>query len=281
MSSFPKTKLAVKSDPWFIDANIIRTVGFQESPIFGTELTKFYMRAERDEIFFHLRLYLAACKEEKVQVVVNLFSGFNNPPTSEDCQNGGKCFFVVYTNYYPITQSPKCCNFFTFCFLVEISLDKTKKILIGLWSVSLFVSSEVIFEESDSVLQQKHYEALSSQLLNLRENSNSSDIVLVTTVDRREFQAHKNILASRSAVFSAMFQHGNFIENKKNRVEIDDVTGEVMDALLRYIYSADVQGIEKIAEHLLPAADKVSHVIPKKNIKLIFCLLVFSTTFPF
>jgi speckle-type POZ protein len=67
---------------------------------------------------------------------------------------------------------------------------------------------------------------------------------------------HKAILASRSAVFSAMFEH-QMIEGKSNRVKIDDVDPDVMTEVLRFIYTGRINNIEKMSDLLLPVADKV------------------------
>ena len=48
------------------------------------------------------------------------------------------------------------------------------------------------------------------------------------------------------------------IEGKSNRVKIDDVDGDVMYEILKFIYSDKVSAIEKMADLLLAAADKVS-----------------------
>lgn len=57
-------------------------------------------------------------------------------------------------------------------------------------------------------------------------------------------------------MFNAMFEH-QMIEGKSNRVKIDDVDAEVMYEMLRFIYSGRSSGIDKIADLLLAAADKV------------------------
>ncbi|CAB1312124.1 unnamed protein product [Coregonus sp. 'balchen'] len=64
---------------------------------------------------------------------------------------------------------------------------------------------------------------LADELGGLWENSRFTDCSLC--VAGQEFQAHKAILAARSPVFSAMFEH-EMEESKKNRVEINDVEPE-------------------------------------------------------
>jgi len=79
------------------------------------------------------------------------------------------------------------------------------------------------------------------------------DVVLC--VGGREFHAHKAILAARSAVFSAMFEH-EMEERKHNRVEIADVDRDVMNEMLRFIYTGKAPNLERMADDLLAAADK-------------------------
>lgn len=62
---------------------------------------------------------------------------------------------------------------------------------------------------------------------------------------------------ARSPVFAAMFEH-EMEERKQNRVAITDVDQEVLREMLRYIYTGRSQNLEKMADDLLAAADKVS-----------------------
>lgn len=83
-----------------------------------------------------------------------------------------------------------------------------------------------------------------------------SDITLKTN-DGRDFLAHRNILCSRSKVFAAMFANEDFVESKEKKVEIPDIAGEVMEALLDYVYTANITNIGPLVGELLEAADKV------------------------
>ena len=102
-----------------------------------------------------------------------------------------------------------------------------------------------------------HQDVLIENLASLRLNSQLTDITLVTTVDGREFSAHKSILAARSVVFAAMFSHEELEESQKNQVEVPDFSGEVMEAMLSYIYTGKIESIDSFAGDLLVAADKV------------------------
>lgn len=54
-----------------------------------------------------------------------------------------------------------------------------------------------------------------------------------------------------------MFEH-EMEERKQNRVAITDVDHEVLKEMLRFIYTGKAPNLEKMADDLLAAADKVS-----------------------
>lgn len=62
---------------------------------------------------------------------------------------------------------------------------------------------------------------------------------------------------ARSPVFAAMFEH-EMEERKQNRVAITDVDHEVLREMLRFIYTGRAANLERMADDLLAAADKVS-----------------------
>ncbi|XP_074601020.1 BTB/POZ and MATH domain-containing protein rdx [Brevipalpus obovatus] len=94
---------------------------------------------------------------------------------------------------------------------------------------------------------------LPDDLGKLFETHRFSDVTLC--VNEKEFLAHKAILAARSPVFAAMFEH-NLEESKQNRVEITDMESEVLGEMLRFIYTGKSSNLEKMADDLLAAADK-------------------------
>ena len=66
-----------------------------------------------------------------------------------------------------------------------------------------------------------------------------SDVSFV--VDGQQFRAHKAILSARSSVFAAMFEHPEMKENQLNRVDVEGIKPEVFEALLRFIYTNQVE----------------------------------------
>lgn len=99
----------------------------------------------------------------------------------------------------------------------------------------------------------------SSQLIDelekLFENMKYADVTFITS--GRKFLAHKAILASRSPVFDAMFEHPTK-EKLSNQVEITDIHPDVFRELLRFIYTGrlTLKTMEMMAVGLHAAADK-------------------------
>ena len=87
----------------------------------------------------------------------------------------------------------------------------------------------------------------------LWENSSFTDCCLV--VDGQEFRAHKAILAARSPVFRAMFEH-DMEESRKNRIEIHDLEPEVFKAMMGFIYTGKEPDLHNMADAVLAAADR-------------------------
>jgi len=94
---------------------------------------------------------------------------------------------------------------------------------------------------------------LSNDLDSLLESQRFADCTLI--VQNKEFRVHKAVLAARSTVFSAMFEH-EMEERKQNRVTISDVDYDVMKEMLRFIYAGSSPNLDKMADALLAAADK-------------------------
>ncbi|MEJ1289161.1 hypothetical protein NN561_020201 [Cricetulus griseus] len=94
---------------------------------------------------------------------------------------------------------------------------------------------------------------MADELGQLWENSLFTDCCLV--VAGQEFQAHKAILAARSPVFRAMFEH-DMEEKRKHREEIHDLEPQVFKAMMDFIYNGKVTFLHSMADSILRAADK-------------------------
>ena len=74
-------------------------------------------------------------------------------------------------------------------------------------------------------------------------------------VDGKEFLAYKGILASRSLVLAAMFEH-RMLEKEQNRIVITDVGHTVIKEMLIYIYTGRSPSVWSMSNDLLIVADK-------------------------
>ncbi|CRK97021.1 CLUMA_CG010335, isoform A [Clunio marinus] len=74
------------------------------------------------------------------------------------------------------------------------------------------------------------------------------------TVGETKFSVHKMILSYRSPVFKRMFA-GNFKERTSSSQVISDVSAEVFDEMLHFMYKSKISNLEH-AEDLLAVADR-------------------------
>ncbi|XP_038959269.1 TD and POZ domain-containing protein 2-like [Rattus norvegicus] len=95
---------------------------------------------------------------------------------------------------------------------------------------------------------------LADDIGELWKNSLFTDCSLV--VAGQEFRAHKAILAARSPVFRAMFEH-EMLESLTNRVEIHDIHLQVFKEMMAFIYTGKAPHLHShsMATDLLAAAE--------------------------
>lgn len=95
---------------------------------------------------------------------------------------------------------------------------------------------------------------LLDDLEDMFENGTQADIVLVS--EGKELKALKGILAGRSSVFLAMFEH-KLDEVESGRVNITDVEYEPLRALVKFLYTGMIELEDaKFALKIFVAADK-------------------------
>jgi len=112
---------------------------------------------------------------------------------------------------------------------------------------------------------------LSSDLGNLFVSGALSDVIV--SCNSKEFNCHKVVLAARSSVFRAMFEH-NMEEKKNSAVKVEDVEGDAMEKLLHFIYTSKLDFLDSIsfelAARVLAAADK--YELPRLKVACEECL---------
>ncbi|KAL9696901.1 hypothetical protein quinque_000342 [Culex quinquefasciatus] len=107
--------------------------------------------------------------------------------------------------------------------------------------------------ESSIVEPEASPSSLIEDLGSLLESKKYGDVSI--KVGNRKILAHKNILAARSSVFAAMFEH-KMEEKITNVVSIADIKLAVLEEMLRYIYTDKVNNLDTLSYQLYTAADK-------------------------
>ncbi|KAJ8673302.1 hypothetical protein QAD02_004564 [Eretmocerus hayati] len=87
----------------------------------------------------------------------------------------------------------------------------------------------------------------------LFESKRWSDVKFI--IGGKIIQGHKNIIGNKNPVFRAMFEL-EMRESGENEVKIDDISYDVMNELLRFVYVAKVKNIDRLAKKLLVASEK-------------------------
>lgn len=123
---------------------------------------------------------------------------------------------------------------------------------------SLTIHAEVTVIDDARTIPIKNFCSSNSanQLANDLERFYQSKINTDVTffVGDKKFQAHKIILSSRSPVLAAMFTH-DMIEKKTSRVLLEDITPEIFEKFLTYMYTDRVTNLDDVALDLLKTAD--------------------------
>ncbi|XP_050420152.1 BTB/POZ domain-containing protein 9-like [Adelges cooleyi] len=118
--------------------------------------------------------------------------------------------------------------------------------------------------KQDSNEQIDHAHFLVSDISSLYLNDRFSDVVLV--VDEERFPAHRNILASRSDYFRALF-NGDFKEFNESVVEIKEISVISFKILLRYIYTGRMN-LNALEDNVVLELFSVAHLFSFSNLQL-------------
>ncbi|XP_043479834.1 speckle-type POZ protein-like [Leptopilina heterotoma] len=94
---------------------------------------------------------------------------------------------------------------------------------------------------------------LMENMISLQENEEFKDVAF--KIEDEEFTAHKNILASQSPVFAAMFKN-KMTEGLTSVVEIDDIKPAIFQQMLNFIYTDRLENLEESAIEFLYVAEK-------------------------
>ncbi|GMS89137.1 hypothetical protein PENTCL1PPCAC_11312, partial [Pristionchus entomophagus] len=116
-------------------------------------------------------------------------------------------------------------------------------------------TSETTSSSSSCYLSQMASCSSSTSSTQMTSTTKRDETEMICMGDHRTFYVHKAILASRSKVFRAMFEH-KMSESSRNEVLIDDVEPEVMREMLLYMYTGSSPNLDSMAQVLIAAAEK-------------------------
>ena len=117
-------------------------------------------------------------------------------------------------------------------------------------------------------------------LRHLFDSGRMSDLIFL--VGRKQFKAHK-IIVARSTVFAAMFEIDGKVGSPAS-VNIEDCEPDIFEAMLRFLYTDEIQENEELAKKLLAIAQKYKLQLLKlkceeilmKNISKVNCAEILS-----
>ena len=231
-----------------------------KSPTFQTlhkgNNISWYLRLSNERNLSDKRMYLLACgkvsqdckisaKSEFSVINENIEESIKYDVTQIGMYPSGHQFFVSsYSNYIPSRQDLMMTNS-GFC-----PNDK----LTVVFEITFLTDELISTSNSCNINQQVPECELVDDIGAFFGNKNFSDIKL--TVNGKDFHAHKIMLAARSSVFAAMFEH-EMTENINNTVNITDISYNIFEEVLRYIYTGKISSLsDETAIELLVAADK-------------------------
>ncbi|ESO82188.1 hypothetical protein LOTGIDRAFT_135113 [Lottia gigantea] len=102
-------------------------------------------------------------------------------------------------------------------------------------------------------MQKKFSMQTCNVLAELRRTGDFCDAVI--KVQSRSFPIHRNILSACSPYFRALFKYQH-LSNGRIEVTIPGVSSEIMNELIEYAYTRDIEIDSENVEELLPAADQ-------------------------
>ena len=147
-------------------------------------------------------------------------------------------------------------------FAVKRSIEEKASLIMPEDILTIVVDIELLLDNENASSKFRKFDLPSiaddiGQCFNQEDNSDVSILC-----GDRKFHCHKFILRLRSNVFAAMFAHET-TENKNKEVSIKDIDPDILEHLLKFVYtdSVDEEEIKPMAVELFEAADKYN--LPK------------------
>jgi len=207
------------------------------------------------------------CNESSNEVTVKC-TFFVIVPPNGDKHEVGKCemikvpvskTFGINRIFHSSTELDRFTQNDTLTLIVEITVLGEKE--------SFVVSNN----RNEALSAKYHQNQLSQDLHLLYDTKEYADIMILC--GGKTFRGHKNILASRSPVFAAMFK-SDMKESNAGSIEIKNMNPEVLESLLEYIYTGSASSVEMLAKELLAAADQYQIGKLKELCELKLCSVI-------
>ena len=132
-------------------------------------------------------------------------------------------------------------------------LGETKK-SVGVVNQHPIIEDVLNHSATFDALSNNYHQGQLSQDFGLLFTSNEYADVTIVCGDKT-FKCHKLILASRSPVFKTMFD-ADMKEKEAGSVEIKNMTPEVLENMLKYIYTSEAPDIDALTQELFAAAEQ-------------------------
>lgn len=173
-------------------------------------------------------------------------------------KNGNECYTRSSRAHVPFSVMVPRMGFNNFISVLALNIHVSDLLPSG--AITLFCEVEVNPELVYTVQTQRKVITNSQSasigvLERMLDDNLFSDLKLVSTVDNKEHNCHKAVLAACSPVFKAMFENETQ-ERKLNKVVIDDLEGSTIKSMLEYVYKGTVSDIAEVALELFQAAEK-------------------------
>ncbi|KAJ8678607.1 hypothetical protein QAD02_014394 [Eretmocerus hayati] len=211
-----------------------------ESPIFTV--------GSNDELKWRFQIYPRGCNE----LHKNYISVFLSLVASKETKINASFKFDILNKRRSMIKNDEMTEYFSAGERHGIKkLMKTESTYKNLSYDRLTLSCDVKVPLTSKLVA--HKMKVVDDLQALLESGQHSDVVL--QVENKSLKMHKYILAARSPVFAAMFNH-NMTESQENVVKITDVSFSVMKEVLRFAYTGEAENVDTLAKDLLAAADK-------------------------
>ena len=109
---------------------------------------------------------------------------------------------------------------------------------------------EQLRDNTDNYLKKEFYNC--NNFRSILNDEVFSDLELM--VGSKSYLAHKAILAAKSTILMNILESNK--NNKRQVIEINDLSDNAVEEMLRFIYTNEVENINQVAQDLLEAADK-------------------------